>query len=182
MSRRNVLVPIFLTLITFGLYGLVWQWRTTAELAEESGKPAHPGLDLFLVLLTWGLWGVWVSYRNSNRAQRLLEANGVDVPDRSLPVLGFGLLTWWTGLGWLGIIALLQDQYNELAEAAPARTKRRAVRVEDEPVDYEDPIADDFDARLRESIRRKRARAVEDARGTGIEVYDASGARLSVAS
>lgn len=133
MTRRNVLISVFLTAITLGLYGLYWQWRTTVELGEETERETNPLLDLFLVALTWGLWGVWVSFRNSARAQREMETLGIDVPDRSWLVLGFGALTWWTGLGWLGIVALLQDQYNELAafDAAHPRGPRTRVDVLD---------------------------------------------------
>ena len=118
MERRNTLAVVLLTFVTCGLYGLWWQYRSTRELAEATGRELSPGLDLLLTLFTLGGWGVWVGYRNAEIVHDAFRAAGEPHTDRSLPVLVFGLLTWVTGLSWLVLTGILQEDYNRLADAA----------------------------------------------------------------
>ncbi len=118
MERRSVVVVVLLTLITFGLYGLWWMWKTTADLRDLTGRDdLRPGLDLLMTIVTLGVWRIWVGYRNAEVVHQAMDRRGEMHDDRSLPILGFGLLTWLTGLSWLVVTALLQGDYNRLADA-----------------------------------------------------------------
>jgi hypothetical protein len=116
MERRNTFTTVLLVLLTFGIYGLVWLFRTTRELGEATGRTMHPLLDVGLSILTLGAWGVWACFRNAEIVHEELTSRGVTHRDRSIPVLVFGLATFATGLSWLAVTAILQDDLNELAD------------------------------------------------------------------
>ncbi|MCB9600565.1 MAG: DUF4234 domain-containing protein [Sandaracinus sp.] len=116
MERRNTFTTVLLVALTFGIYGLVWLFRTTRELADETGRKLHPALDVGLAVITLGAWGVWACYRNAEIVHDELTSRGVAHRDRSLPVLVFGIATFATGLSWLAVTAILQDDLNELAD------------------------------------------------------------------
>ncbi|MEM9070556.1 MAG: DUF4234 domain-containing protein [Myxococcota bacterium] len=119
MERRSPLIVVLLTMVTLGIYGLYWMWSTTRELKALTGREhLHAGLDVLLTLLTLGVWGIWVGYRNAEIVHREMERRGEAHSDRSLPILGLGLLTWVTGLSWLVIAGVLQDDYNQLSDAS----------------------------------------------------------------
>ena len=116
MEERNTFVVLILMVITFGIYGIFWMWKTTKELREETGrKDLRPGVDFLLFLMTLGIWGIWVGYRNAEIVHEELLGRSEKHNDRSLFVLGIGLLTWVTGCSWLVMAALLQEDYNRLA-------------------------------------------------------------------
>lgn len=116
MERRNTFTTVLLVAITLGVYGLVWLYQTTRELADATGRKLHPALDVGLSVVTLGAWGVWACFRNAEIVHDELTSRGVTHRDRSLPVLVFGLATFATGLSWLAVTAILQEDLNELAD------------------------------------------------------------------
>ncbi|MBI2895509.1 MAG: DUF4234 domain-containing protein [Deltaproteobacteria bacterium] len=66
------MVVLILTLITCGLYGLLWLWQVGTELEQHLGRDdVNPGLDVLFTVLTVGLWGIYLMYRYP---QLLIEA------------------------------------------------------------------------------------------------------------
>lgn len=63
--RRSVALSIIYTIITFGLYGIFWQF----EIAKESNalsrndKGFTPALVVFFSIITFGIYGVYWSYQ-----------------------------------------------------------------------------------------------------------------------
>lgn len=140
MTKRNPLLVVALTFVTFTVYAYYWLYKTTDELKEESGRgDLHPILDVVLAALTFGLWGLWAAYRNARITHELFEELGEDHTDRSLGVALFGAASFFSGWTWLVSMAQLQDDYNRLADVLDedlalyqARAPRQA-RVEAEP-------------------------------------------------
>ncbi|MBX3252056.1 MAG: DUF4234 domain-containing protein [Myxococcales bacterium] len=143
MERRNPLLVVLLVLVTFGIYGLVWLYRTTRELGDSTGRRMYPALDVILAILTLGAWGVWACFRNAEIVHDELQRAGVPHRDRSLPILVFGLGTYVAGLfAWLALTAILQDDLNQLADVVDLPP----VEVPDEPPF--DPSIDPLEARF----------------------------------
>jgi hypothetical protein len=132
VTKRNPILVVALTFVTFTVYAYYWLYKTTDELKEESGRDdLSPILDVVLAALTFGLWGLWAAYRNARITHELLEDLGEKHTDRSLAVAAFGAASFFTGWAWLVSMALLQDDYNRLAESfAEADRLTPAVRYE----------------------------------------------------
>lgn len=117
MTKRNPLLVVALTFVTFTLYAYYWLYKTTAELKEEGERDdLHPVLDVVLAALTFGLWGLWAGYRNARITHELFEELGEKHTDRSLAVGLFGAGSFITGWSWLIAMGLLQDDYNRLVD------------------------------------------------------------------
>lgn len=154
MTKRHPATVVVLTFLTFTLYAYYWLYRTTKELREETEREdLNPGMDVILTLVTMGLWGIWAGYRNAKITHEELEARGEKHTDRSIAVAAFGCLTFMSGWAWLVSLALLQDDFNRLADAefdffedaAPAREPahepaRRPVRARVEVEPMESPL------------------------------------------
>jgi hypothetical protein len=121
VTRTSPATVVLLTLLTFGLYGLYWMHRSTKELKEATGRPElDPTVDVVLTVFTLGLWALWVAVRNAGVVREALGAHGVEARDRSTEIALFGALTYWTLWAALVPMALLQQEYNKLADAQRA--------------------------------------------------------------
>ncbi|MCR5575626.1 MAG: DUF4234 domain-containing protein [Oscillospiraceae bacterium] len=142
---------LFLTLITLGIWMLVWIWRTTATLAPyEDRHPRKPWLETLCCLLL-PFYVVYWLYKSAQLAA--LAADGEE--DRRFSTLCLILAALLTPIAML----LVQDKLNVLAdreeeievefevvEAAPVEDEPEAEPVEEEPVPVEDepaPIEDE---------------------------------------
>ena len=118
MTKRSPLAVVLLSFVTFTLYAYYWLYKTTAELREETGRDdLSPVLDVFLAALTFGLFGLYAAFRNARIVHEEMELRSQNHTDRSLPVALFSALTPVSGWAWLVAMALLQEDYNRLADA-----------------------------------------------------------------
>jgi hypothetical protein len=75
---RSPVTVLILTLVTCGLYGLVWFFKIAEELNEAFGeKRFPPGKELALSIVTCGLWGLWLYWRLSEAAVELQKERGL---------------------------------------------------------------------------------------------------------
>jgi len=147
MTKRNPLMVVALTFFSFTLYAYWWLYATTDELREETGRDdLHPLRDVILAALTFGLWGFWAAYRNARIVHEEMVERGAKHSDKSIGVAVFGVATIFTGWAWLVSLALLQEDFNRLAEtefdyfaeAEPVRA-RVELPVEEAPMPAEAP-------------------------------------------
>ncbi|MBX3276160.1 MAG: DUF4234 domain-containing protein [Sandaracinaceae bacterium] len=159
MEKRNPLAVVALTFVTFTLYAYYWLYKTTDELKKETGRDElQPLVDVLLAAMTFGIWGVWAAIRNARLVHEEMQARGASHTDRAFGVAAFAGLTMFTGWAWLVSMAILQDDYNRLAEteflpesdalfasaaARPAVRARVAVEPPATPVEHptERPVA-----------------------------------------
>ena len=73
---RGTGMCIFLTVITFGIYALVWYFSTHEEMKRHSGQGIGGGLALVLALLV----GIVMPYLNSSEVGGLYERAGMRKP------------------------------------------------------------------------------------------------------
>lgn len=139
MKKRSPIAVVALTLVTFTVYAYYWLYKTTDELKEEAGRDdLHPLVDVVLAVLTFGLWGLWAAYRNARIAHEVFEDLGEPHADRSIAVAIFGAFSLVSGWAWLVSMAILQDDYNRLADelehfGETLRHEPARARVEVEP-------------------------------------------------
>lgn len=144
MTKRHPVAVVVLTLLTFTVYAYYWLYRTTDELRRTTGRDdLSPAVDVILTLLTFGLWGIWAGYRNAKIAHEALLDRGEEHPDRSLAVAGFAGFSLVSGWAWLVAIALLQDDFNRLAEPVDHLA---------EGVPYEEVVHERAPARVRVEV------------------------------
>src|SRR5947209_2762691 len=58
-QERSIGMCILLTLVTCGIYGIVWMYQIGTDLKNVLGRDEpNPGLDIILSLVTCGIWGL----------------------------------------------------------------------------------------------------------------------------
>lgn len=121
MTRRDTWIPPVLTMVTCGIYMLYWQYVTTQELKDASGREdLNPTLDLILAVLCCGFWSIYVQYRNAQIVHEMFAQRSTPHEDRSTFVLILHALAFVNGITLLLAMMILQDEYNKLADLTGA--------------------------------------------------------------
>ncbi|MEZ4338028.1 MAG: DUF4234 domain-containing protein, partial [Sandaracinaceae bacterium] len=119
MTRREPWMPAVLTLVTCGVYYFYWQYVTTEELKNATGRDdINPTTDILLTLLCCGLWSIYVQYRNAQAVHAAFQARGARHEDKSTLILILHALSALNGATGLVAILMLQDEYNKLGDLA----------------------------------------------------------------
>ena len=65
MKQRNIAVSIILTIVTCGIYGLVWMAMLNDELSAVSGRPnaTSGGMVVLFSIITCGIYGIYWAYK-----------------------------------------------------------------------------------------------------------------------
>ena len=117
MTKRDSWMPPLLALVTCGGYYFYWQYITTEELKNATGREdINPTTDLLLSLLCCGFWGIYVQFRNAQVVHEVFQARGVHHEDKSTFILLMHLLTAVNGLTSFIAMMMLQDELNKLAD------------------------------------------------------------------
>ena len=116
-TERSPVTVLLLSLVTCGIFFIVWKYQTSDELRQASNDESiKPGLDLVLTLCTCGLYAIWVSYRNAQKAYQLSQRMGLQRSDQSTAVLLLAIF----GLALVNIF-ILQNEYNAIGAAGRGR-------------------------------------------------------------
>ena len=115
--ERSPTTILLLSLVTCGVYGLIWKYQTTDELRRATGDESiKPTLDLILALVTCGIWGIYTNHRNAQRVFQMSRQLGLMRSDQSTSVLVLSIF----GLGIVNLF-ILQGEYNALGQHARMR-------------------------------------------------------------
>lgn len=108
MKKRSIPLSVFLSIITVGIYGIVWWYKITDETVTELKYESidSPPLNLLYVILTLGLYGVWWNYKISTYISTIERRHNVE-PDFWAPLMSL----------WFGII-LHQARINRVVAGA----------------------------------------------------------------
>jgi hypothetical protein len=110
-------MPAVLTMVTCGIYYFYWQYVTTEELKQATGRDdLNPMMDLLLTLCCCGLWAIYVQYRNAQVVHEQFEARGQSHEDKSTFILILHALAALNGITSLIALLMLQDEFNKLAD------------------------------------------------------------------
>lgn len=112
IKKKNVVVCILLSLVTCGIYGIMWFISLTDDVARANNDPSFSGVKAFLFsLLTCGIYTIFWNYKIG---KEMFEANqkfGVNANDNSvlyliLSLFGLGIVTY----------CIVQSELNTLSE------------------------------------------------------------------
>lgn len=112
VEQRNVAVAIVLTIVTCGIYGLIWFVKITDEiniLAQTPGETSG-GMALVYTILTCGIYSYFWMYKMGEKLDNISLSRGMATQSRGIVYLVLSFV----GLGIVSY-ALMQDSMNKLA-------------------------------------------------------------------
>ena len=105
MKQRNIFLSIILTLLTCGIYGLVWLWCLNNELRVANNRKTNSGTNFLFSILTCGIFFLVWNYKLGEEVE---DAGGKNEGVVYLILSLFGLS--------LIALALAQSQVNRICE------------------------------------------------------------------
>lgn len=119
IQERNIALYIVLSIVTCGIFGLVWFVQLTDDTntvtpPSPNGKPYTSGvLALILTIVTCGIYGYYWAYKQGERLDQAKASRGMPTNNQSLiylllEIFGLGIIAW----------ALMQSQLNEMSTPA----------------------------------------------------------------
>ena len=113
MRERNIVTCIILSLVTCGIYGIVWFINLTDDAARANNNPNFSGGTAFLLtLVTCGIYSIYWSYKMGKEIYNAKISKGMPASDQSILYLILSLF----GLGIVNY-CLMQNELNEMAKA-----------------------------------------------------------------
>ena len=110
-AKRSIVAGILLTLVTFGIYGLYWQYKQMATLNAWLGRNEYSfWLWFFLSIITCGIFGIYYEYKMATGINEVQADNDLEY-DSNLPVICVLLAIFGIGIASL---AVQQYQINRL--------------------------------------------------------------------
>lgn len=112
--KRSIGVAILLSIVTCGIYGIIWMIKLNDELNALAGKQGATsgGMVFLLTLITCGIYGWFWYYKMGENVDAIKASRGI--PSSNSPIIYLVL-----GLFGLGIVnyCLMQDAINKCVEA-----------------------------------------------------------------
>ncbi len=110
-TQKSVATVVILTIVTCGIYGLVWYWGAMHELYNAGGQSVA-GLDptIQFILLFLYVGGIFFAINADDNLNAVKQQRGLPPSDNKilyilLSVLGLGIV----------VMALVQNEMNQLA-------------------------------------------------------------------
>lgn len=116
VQKREIVKCIILSLVTCGIYGIIWFISLTDDVGKLSGDSEFTGTKYFLLtLVTCGIFGYVWAYKLGKNLHIAAEKNGKVAEDHSilyliLQLFGLGIVTY----------CLAQSEVNNYANQEPA--------------------------------------------------------------
>ncbi|MBA2663787.1 MAG: DUF4234 domain-containing protein [Bradymonadaceae bacterium] len=84
---KNPVTVLILTMVTCGIYAIIWILQTVADINKGLGREEFNAVkELVLSVVTCGLWGIWFQWRLCESVVKLQQAWGVK-PQMEAPIL-----------------------------------------------------------------------------------------------
>ena len=111
---RSPASVIVLTIITCGIYGLIWIYRVSQELKLFlNDDSVNPGLEVFLNIICFP-YGIYWFYKTGKLVYTAEKKANLEAKDDSLLYL---LLVIFVGVGGIISMAILQSSLNKIWQA-----------------------------------------------------------------
>ena len=112
IKKRDIAVAVILSVVTCGIYGLIWFYNLVNELniaAPDQGD-STPGMVLLLSIVTCGIYSLFWIYRAGEKVDRIKRLNGEPEANSALIFLlvsffGFSIIAY----------CLIQAELNKVA-------------------------------------------------------------------
>lgn len=127
MKKRDLVLWVIVSIVTFGIGGIVWFAKITNDVnflskqQDKANTPLVPEEEryttswiaaLFFTIITFGLYGLYWAFKTSRAVFVAKKTHGlVDSTDYSV----INLILWFLGLG-IVIQVILQNELNELSD------------------------------------------------------------------
>ena len=112
MKKRSIVANIILSIITCGIYGLIWFITITDDAGEASGDTSPSGgIALLLTIVTCGIYGIYWYYMIGKKLYQGKLNRGMNANDNSILYLILGIF----GLGIVNY-CLMQSDINDMAD------------------------------------------------------------------
>ncbi len=111
VKQKNIALCIILSLVTCGIYGIIWFIMLTDDTNTAVGKPGTSGgMAFVLTLVTCGIYSLYWAYKQGEKLDEAKQAKGIASGNSGivyllLSVFGLGIIAY----------ALMQDSLNKLA-------------------------------------------------------------------
>lgn len=114
MKERNIALCIFLSIITFGIYGIYWFIVMTDDVVRVSNGKEYKtsgGTAFLFTLITCGIYGIYWYYQMGKSIYSAQVDKGLNATDNSVLYLVLGIFGF-------GIISdcLIQNELNKLIQ------------------------------------------------------------------
>lgn len=109
IQKRGVGQAIFLSIITCGIYSIVWFISLSNEISAYNGENQEGGKEFLLSIVTCGVYGLYWYYKMGQKLVRAKQRAGQYAQDNSILYLVLGMF----GFGIISL-ALMQSAANEL--------------------------------------------------------------------
>ena len=115
IKKREIAVAVILSIVTFGIYGLIWFINIINDLntAAQTPDDKSAGMIILLTIVTCGIYGyVWL-YKAGEKVDKIRQFNGEPSQDSSLlylllAIFGFSIVDY----------CLIQYELNKVAAIA----------------------------------------------------------------
>ena len=113
VQERNIALCIILSIVTCGIYALVWLYNLVTDLNKAAPSPSDktPGTVLLFTILTCGIYGLVWLYGAGDKVDRIRTLNGEAPSSSAILYLVLGLVSF-------SIISycLIQIELNKVAQ------------------------------------------------------------------
>ncbi len=111
-TKRSVVTVIILTIITCGIYGLYWYYKTMEEMYNAGGKSLGNLTPIIqFVLLFFYVGGVIFAINADDNINEVKARMGISPSDQKIAYILLELVFP------IAVLALVQNEMNQLADA-----------------------------------------------------------------
>lgn len=111
IEKKSIALYIVLSIVTCGIFGLVWFVMITNDLNKLSGQPnaTSGGVALLLTIVTCGIYGLYWAYKCGEKIDNIKNSRGIPSSNSGVLYIILYLVT-----GGLITYALVQNEINSL--------------------------------------------------------------------
>lgn len=111
VKEKNIATCVILSIVTCGIYGIIWFVALQDDVNTLTGDfKTSGGMAFLLTLVTCGIYGIWWMYNQGSRIDSIKESRGIPAGNNGilyliLSILGLGIVSY----------CLMQNELNQLA-------------------------------------------------------------------
>lgn len=113
-EEKNIVLNVILSIVTCGIYSIVWFINITDDVKEYSGdqEMQSGGVAFLLTLITCGIYGYFWAYKIGKLIENIQTNNGLTAKDNSI----LYIVLQFIGLGIVNY-CIMQNDLNEITRA-----------------------------------------------------------------
>lgn len=113
IEKKNISLYVFLTIITFGIFGLVWLAKITKDVSDYTNDSTmKPGRAVFYTIITFGIYLIYWYYKVGNSMKIANDKKDIKSRDNTILYIILGLF----GLGLINF-AIIQNELNSVSKS-----------------------------------------------------------------